>query len=237
MDVDAVFLLGDTLDPADELGIQWLASRTRQSRVPIHVIIGNHECYGPTSVEPFHRALGLPPHGHHVVSVNGVPFLMLATPDLDSLSPGSFGFQWLQTTLDGLQASKAVFCCAHFSLLLHPCVQGPKDDGMQVLWSADAVRTLLRRYPNVRAWIAGHKNVPSKLVRDGMLHLLSPQLIQAPCGYRVLDIHDDGIRSYVYDIEEQELASLSRSAYGAAYAERYGRGEDRDFWWSWDECG
>ena len=92
---------------------------------------------------------------------------------------------------------------------------------------------LLHRHPNVRAWIAGHKNVPSKMIRGGVLHLLSPQLIQAPCGFRILDVHDDGILSRVYDIEEQHLARLSRAAYGAGYAERHGAEADRDFWWSW----
>ena len=92
---------------------------------------------------------------------------------------------------------------------------------------------LLRKHPNVRAWIAGHKNVPSKVIADGMLHLLSPQLIQAPCAFRILDICVDGLSSQVYDIQEQDLARLSRLAYGTDYAERYGTVEDRNFWWSW----
>jgi hypothetical protein len=46
MDVDAVLLLGDTLDPADDAGMAWLASLIAESPVPIHVIIGNHEYYG-----------------------------------------------------------------------------------------------------------------------------------------------------------------------------------------------
>jgi len=233
MDVNAVFLLGDTLDPADDAGLNWLTSLIDQSTVPVYVIIGNHEAYGWTSVERFHRAFGLPDHGHHVAMVNEVPFLMLATPDQDSLIPGSVGYRWLQETLDKFDSSTDLFCCAHFSLLLHPCVQGSKNDGMQVLWSAGEIMSLLRERPNVRAWIAGHKNVPSKVVQDGVLHVLSPQLIQAPCGFRVIDIHDDGILSRVHDIEEQDLARLSRLAYGAGYSERHGTEEDRDFWWSW----
>jgi hypothetical protein len=115
-------------------------------------------------------------------------------------------------------------------------VQGPKNDGMQVLWSAASILSLLQEHPNVRAWIAGHKNVPSRIVRAGMMHLLSPQLIQAPCGFRILEIFEDGIRSRVYGIKEQHLARLSQLAYGTDYAERYGTEDDRDFWWSWREC-
>ena len=187
------------------------------------------------SVSEYHRRLGLPEHGNYVTQVNEVPFLMLATPDQDSLTPGTYGYRWLQETLESYDTKTDLFCCAHFSLVLHPCVQGHKNDGMQVLWSADRIMSLLQDYSNVHAWIAGHKNVPSKIVRDGLLHLLSPQLIQAPCGFRVLDIHDDGILSRVYDIQEQDLALLSQRAYGTDYAERYGKPEDRDFWWSWTD--
>jgi len=168
-----------------------------------------------------------------VAEVKGVPFLMLATPDQDSLSPGSTEYQWLVETLRGFDANTDLFCCAHFSLLLHPCVQGWKNDGMQVLWSAQEIKTLLRRHRNVRVWIAGHKNVPSKVIEDGVLHLLSPQLIQAPCAFSVLDICLDGIASQVYDIQEQDLARLSRQAYGPDYAERHGTENNRNFWWSW----
>jgi hypothetical protein len=233
LDVDAVFLLGDTLDPADDEGIAWLTSVIDRSNTPVFVIVGNHETYGRTTVEQFHRAFGLPEHGNHVAWVNEVPFVMLATPDQESLAPGGFGYQWLRERLDELDSGTDLFCCAHFSLLLHPCVQGAKNDGMQVLWSSEKVLSLLRRYPRVRGWFAGHKNVPSRMVRDGKLHLLSPQLIQAPCGFRVLDVFENGLRSQVYAIEEQELAWLSQLAYGNAYAERCGDERDRDFWWSW----
>ena len=104
---------------------------------------------------------------------------------------------------------------------------------MQVLWAGEEIMDLLQTYPNVRAWIAGHKNIPSKVERKGILHLLSPQLIQAPCGFRTIDIHEDGILSEIHPIAEQDLADLSRRAYGSEYVHRHGNDEDRDFWWPW----
>jgi len=233
MEVDAVFLLGDTLDPAHSHGMDWLAALIRRCPLPVYTIIGNHETYGPFSISEFHQRLGVPDSGNYVVSVNDVPFVMLATPDQDQFSSGSSELAWLHETLKQLSETPSVFCCAHFSLLLHPCVQAARNDGMQVLWSAEAVLALLDEFGNVRAWIAGHKNIPSKVEERGVLHLLSPQLIQAPCAFRILDIFGNGIRSKVYEIEEQELAELSRQAYGREYAERLGRPEDRDFYWFW----
>ncbi|NIP95912.1 MAG: hypothetical protein GWO24_21750, partial [Akkermansiaceae bacterium] len=233
MEVDAIFLLGDTLDPATPEELDWLNSLIERSAVPIHAITGNHEVYGPVSLEEFHLALGLPPHGNHVVKVNDVPFLMLATTHMDSLAPGSAGFSWLESTLSASHPADNLFCCAHLSLLLHPCVQGWNNDGTQILWAADDILALLHRHPNVRAWIAGHKNVPSKLIHHGVLHLLSPQLIQTPCAYRLLDIHQDGLLSQVHPINEQDIATWSDQAQGSSYHHRLGHPEDRNFWWTW----
>ncbi len=230
---DAIFLLGDTLDPADQHSLAWLRDLITGSRIPVYPIIGNHEGCGGTSDEDFHLALGLPAHGHYVVRVQGLPFLMLATPGQDSLAPGSEGYRWLASILEELREEEAVFCCAHLSLLLHPCVQGHRNDGMQVLWSADSLLNLLASHPNVRAWIAGHKNIPSKVIHRGILHLLSPQLIQAPCGFRELRLSRQGMESVLHPICNKQVALLSKKAYGSSYPERHGQQDDRDFSWGW----
>ena len=233
MNVDAALLLGDTLDPADSRGLDWLSSLIRTCPFAVYTIIGNHESYGSLSISEFYRRLEIPASGNYVVRVNEVPFVMLATPDQDGFSNGSSEFAWLRETLEQLSDVTNVFCCAHLSLVLHPGVQGARNDGMQVLWSAAPLLDLLHEFPNVRGWIAGHKNIPSKVEERGVLHLLSPQLIQAPCAFRVLDIFSNGIESKLYEIEEKELAELSRQAYGTEYVERLGRPEDRDFSWFW----
>ncbi len=227
---DAIFLLGDTLDPADPENLAWLKAQVAATPVPVHVLIGNHETYGDIAASEFHGALGLPTDGHQVVRVNGVPFLMLATPSQDSLAPGRSGYAWFEGQLAKF-ADEDTFCCAHFSLLLHPCVQGWRNDGMQVLHASQSLLDLVDKHPRMRAWIAGHKNVPSMVERNGALHLLSPQLIQAPCGYRMLDIYENGLASQVHSIDETSLANLSRDAYGPDYPGRHGRPEDRDFAW------
>ena len=233
MNVDAVLLLGDTLDPADSQGLDWLSRLIQTCPLAVHTIIGNHEAYGSISISGFHRRMEIPASGHYVVTVNEVPFVMLGTPDQGGFSKGSAEFAWLRETFEQLSVAPNVFCCAHFSLVLHPCVQDARNDGMQVLWSAASLLDLLDQFPNVRGWFAGHKNIPSKVEKRGVLHLLSPQLIQAPCSFRVLDIFNNGIVSKVYGIEETELADLSRQAYGREYVGRLGRLEDSDFSWAW----
>jgi hypothetical protein len=104
------------------------------------------------------------------------------------------------------------------------------NDGYQLLESHRALLALMARYPNVRVFCAGHKNVPSMLFRNRTLHLLSPQLIQAPCAYDMIGWYEGGVNKMTYEIDEQHYVELARSAYQHDWAMRYGDEESRNFW-------
>ena len=89
---------------------------------------------------------------------------------------------------------------------------------------------------SVAASITGlieYKNIPSKVIHRGILHLLSPQLIQAPCGFRELRLSRQGMESVLHPICNKQVALLSKKAYGSSYPERHGQQDDRDFSWGW----
>jgi hypothetical protein len=108
-------------------------------------------------------------------------------------------------------------------------VQGANNDGYQLLDSHPALLKLLCQYPNVRLFAAGHKNVPSRLLHDGIVHTLSPQLIQAPMGYDVFQLYEGGLTRTTYELDEQHYVEVGRCAYGSRYPERYGSEGDRNF--------
>lgn len=227
--VDMVIFPGDTIDPLDDYTLGVTRDLLRSVNIPCHLMIGNHETNGPYDERDFSRAFDLPPEGYQTVLFNGVAFILLSTPHQGSLSPSGHQFKWLAAELEKHADQRDIFVFAHFSLLLHPCVSGWKNDGMQQLYDYQSVLDLINRYPRVRAFIAGHKNVPSRLVHQGVLHLLCPQLIQAPCGYSVIEVYDTGLIHNVFEIEEQQYAQISRDAYGDDYPERYGEDDQRNY--------
>ena len=230
---DRILFLGDTMDPMNEETLAAIKCIFASVQIPCHSVIGNHEICGPCSAADFYREFGLPSSGDYVIEANGFVIICLATPDQSCLAQGSPQMRWLENQLVRF-SDRNIFLTAHFSLLLHPCVRGWKNDGMQQLYEPQPVLDLLARFPNVRAWFAGHKNIPSKIVHEGVLHLLSPQLIQAPCSYAIIDIHEDAIVHATHEIEEQHWLQISRDAYGTDYPERHGREEDRNFTWFFD---
>lgn len=227
--VDMVIFPGDTIDPLDDYTLGVTRDLLESVNIPCHLMIGNHETYGPYDERDFFRAFDLPPEGYQTVLFNDVAFILLSTPHQGSLNPSGHQFKWLAAELEEHADQRDTFAFAHFSLLLHPCVAGWKNDGMQQLYDYRSVLDLINRYSRVRAFIAGHKNVPSRLVHQGVLHLLCPQLIQAPCGYSVIEVYETGLIHNVFEIDEQHYAQISRDAYADDYPERYGEDGQRNY--------
>ena len=100
---------------------------------------------------------------------------------------------------------------------------------MQQLFNFRELLTLLHKYKGIKAVFAGHKNVPSKVINNGIAHLLSPQLIQAPCSYDIVDLFEDGLIRTVYEIDEQDYVWQSRKVFGKGWQERYGEEGSRNF--------
>lgn len=235
--VDIIVLPGDIVDPCTKTTLDMLLALFERVDTPCYPIIGNHEPWSPGGEERFYRTLGLPEGGFYTVQREGVRLLMLSTPTPGAVAPGSRQWQWLESELGAAPRDEDIVLFSHFSLLLHPCVQGVKNDGYQLLDDHEALLQLLSAYPNVRLFAAGHKNVPSTLRRDGILHTLSPQLIQAPCGYDVINLYAGGLARTTYEIDEQHYVEVARSAYGASYGERYGSEHDRNFGFRYAERG
>ena len=64
---------------------------------------------------------------------------------------------------------------------------------------------------------------------SGLVHTLSLQLIQSPCGYDVLQLYEGGVARTTYEIDEQHYCEVARAAYADRWPERYGAEEDRNF--------
>jgi hypothetical protein len=226
---DCIVLLGDLVDPCTDRTLTALRKMLDRAQVPCYPIIGNHEPWSPGGEARFYRALGLPERGYYAVREHGVLMLMLSTPSPSALGPRSAQLRWLESELLAAPPSEDIVLFSHFSLLLHPCVQGVNNDGYQLLDNRRQLLELLARFPNVRVFAAGHKNVPSLLVHQNVLHTLSPQLIQAPCGYDLLSLYERGVTRTTYEIDEQHYCEVARAAYADRWPERYGAEHARNF--------
>ncbi len=226
---DLIVLPGDLVDPCTDETLHQLRGILDSVSIPCYPIIGNHEPWSHRGEARFCEALGLPEHGYYQVQKNGVRLLMLNTPAPDALGPGSRQLRWLEEQLTDVGPAEDVVLFSHFSLNLHRCVQGYRNDGYQLLDHHRAVNRLLERHPRVRLFIAGHKNIPSMMIKGGVIHTLSPQLIQAPCGYDIFRLYEGGAARTTFEIDEQHYVEVARAAYASDYLARYGDETARNF--------
>ena len=231
---EAIVLLGDLVDPCTSESLRVLRELLDARGVECFPIIGNHEPWTPGGESLFYECLGLPRSGYYAVCRQGLRLLMLSTPTPEALHPQSNQYRWLAEQLSSA-ADDDIVIFSHFSLLLHPCVQGGRNDGYQLLDSHEELLELVHRNPRVRLLSAGHKNVPSRMLRDHTLHLLSPQLIQAPCGYDLLDLCDEGLARITHEIDEQHYVEVARAAYEQDGPLRFGTEDDRCFVWEYPD--
>ena len=217
------------MDPCTAETVASLKQILGSVSVPCYPIIGNHEPWTPGGEQLFYQGLGLPKRGYYAVGRNGVRLLMLSTPTPGSLRRGSEQLRWLESQLEEASPTEDVVLFSHFSLRLHPCVSGPRNDGYQLLDNHSEILKLLGDFPNVRLFVAGHKNVPSMVPHRGIIHTLSPQLIQAPCGYDMLRLYEGGAARTTYEIDEQHYCEVGRAAYDGDWRMRYGDDEGRNF--------
>ena len=230
--VDCLALPGDVCDTGSHEELSIARDILSAISVPVYAVIGNHE----VDFSAFNKAL-VPQSdkGYYSVDTNGIHLILLATDSQSSLDNGTEQLKWLRHDLAN-QNCDIVIVFMHFSLVLHPLHNdGQWDDGLQVLDNAKEIIALLHSYPAVRAVLCGHKNVPSAVVdTHGLLHTLSPQLIQVPCGYDVFDIYDHGLTRCFYEIDETELQDVSLRAAGETDARhRWGKQEHRSFRFDW----
>ena len=241
---DLILLPGDLVDTGSIGELHAAANilktaRTLDASVGIHAIIGNHEA----DKEKFAKILvsESPRLGFYCITPpdSGVHLIMLATDEQNSLDEGTAQLRWLKNDLEVATASSEIdiiLLFMHYSLMLHPLHnEGAWDDDLQLLDNSEGLLKLIRSHSKVKAVVCGHKNVPSALVdQAGILHTLSPQLMQTPCGYDVFDVHEHGLLRAVHEIEEMDLQEVSRQAAGEQETrERWGELKHRSMKFMW----
>lgn len=233
--VDCIVLPGDVCDTGSHEELQVVAGILSRLPTQCFPVVGNHE----SSLSRFAATLTPQyPQGYYSVDLadGKVHLILLATDSQDSLNVGTAQLEWLRQDLNAQKDNVITLVFMHYSLVLHPLHNGGQwDDGLQLLDQSNSILELLHSYPTVKAVMAGHKNVPSKVMDDhGLLHTLSPQLIQVPCGYDVVDIYQHGLIRAVHEIDDMDLQAVSRKAAGKLESlQRWGKAEDRSFRYEW----
>ena len=223
---------GDICDcgSKQELNVAKKLLLENKSNIKCYPIIGNHESYSTGSPKLFYETFNLGHNGFYSFDYDKYHFIMICAPDQQDLNDDTNQYKWLCNQLEE-NKDKICFIFTHYSFVLHSCVSGYKNDGMQQFYNHNNLLTLFKKYnKSLRVIFAGHKNVPSVVLKDNIYHLLCPQLIQSPCSYDIIDIYENGLIKNTFEIDEKCLIYQSRVNCGESdWKQRFGTYKDRNF--------
>ncbi|MBI5725058.1 MAG: metallophosphoesterase [Planctomycetes bacterium] len=218
-------LPGDLTDNGTPDEVEAVRKIVAASPIPCQVLIGNHEFQPELFLKAFGLGKGWQSSDHH-----GFHFVRLRTFTPDELHADSEQFRWLTADLAANRDSPT-FLFSHFSLHRHETLVYDPDCAVD---NVEEIQAAIRGWPQVHAAFAGHKNMPTLSVVDGVAHVLSPQVVHYECGFDTIDVYEDGFIRIIYEIDELDLIRRSEKAHESPQdiAYRYGLEEGRNFYFS-----
>jgi len=195
-DINFVVFSGDNIDVAGEESLIEFCKIVKTLNKPYYIGIGNHDVFSSSlnktdyfkivkeynknqkSAEPEYYFL--PNKDFVVIFMDGVIQMI----------PGAHGcynendLEWLDETLTKFKDRKAIIV-QHFPLV------EPTENKSHKLRRPEEYRNLLTDHKNIVAIVSGHYHCPKVTQQDGIYHISSPALVQAPYEYRVIEIDYD----------------------------------------------
>jgi len=195
-DINFIVFSGDNIDVAGEESLIEFCKIVKTLNKPYYIGIGNHDVFSSSlnktdyfkivkeynknqkSAEPEYYFL--PNKDFVVIFMDGVIQMI----------PGAHGcynendLEWLDETLTKFKDRKAIIV-QHFPLV------EPTENKSHKLRRPEEYRNLLTDHKNIVAIVSGHYHCPKVTQQDGIYHISSPALVQAPYEYRVIEIDYD----------------------------------------------
>lgn len=216
-------LPGDLTDHGTADEIEAVRKIIAASPIPCQILPGNHEFQPELFLRTFNLGPGWSSSDHH-----GFHFIRLRTFTRNELHADSQQFKWLTADL-AANSGKPTFLFSHFALHRHESLY---DDPDCELDNTEEIKAMIRKWPQVQAAFAGHKNIPTLSIADGVAHVLSPQVVHYDCGFDTVDVYEDGFVRIIHEIDELDLLRRSEKMHDSpeSIAYRYGAECGRNFY-------
>jgi len=197
-DIDFVVFSGDNIDTPNEEDLNLFCKIIKKLRKPYYIVIGDHDVspHGRLNKSKYFKIIKKqdkhqkssepqyyfsPDKNFIVIAMDGV---------LDGIrSPHGYyseeDLAWLDEVLTKYKKKKAIIF-QHFPLI------APYKNKSHTTIEPEAYFDLLSRHKNVIAILSGHYHGGNKIVlQDGIYHISTPALVNAPYNYRVIEINYD----------------------------------------------
>lgn len=191
--VSFVVFTGDNIDKPQRDDLERFVKIVNKLNVPYYLIIGNHDVFKSNGLskkdywEIVNTANILYKYDTNNYAFSKGDFAFIAVDGAKEVIPGTVGYYkedtlaWLEKKLKKYH-KKSVIIMQHFPLLSLSNSKSHKT------YRSEEYLEMLKRYPNVKALVAGHYHLNNEQMQDGIYHITSPSLLVQPNQYKIIDI-------------------------------------------------
>lgn len=182
-DVDFVIFSGDVIDKTEKTSLVMFAKIVNKLNKPYYIIPGNHDVahFLGLDKKEFFRLVNKFSHNKTSsmpsvkIMKNGLVFIFM--DGVNQIMPSSAGYYkendliWLDKKLSKYKNNNVVIV-QHFPLV------EPYYRKSHITYKADEYLDVLSKHKNVIAVISGHFHAEGENLRDGVLHISAPSLVE-----------------------------------------------------------
>lgn len=199
--VDFVVFTGDNIDQSNDTDLKNFLKIANKLNAPYYVVIGNHEVFKSQNltkkeymkiVRKYSKNCR-PSGANYVFERNGLVFVVV--DGAKEIIPGPAGYykkdtlKWLDKTLTHYKHSKVV-------ILQHFPIVEPYYNRTHTTYNIKDYENVLKKHSNVIAIFSGHYHANGETKKDGIYHVSTPALVEAPHNYKVVEIETKNRKDY-----------------------------------------
>lgn len=199
--VNFVVFTGDNIDQANDTELKKFLKEANKLKYPYYVVIGNHEVFKSQDLDKkeYMRLVRKyskncrPRSANYVFERDG--FVFIVVDGAKEVIPGPAGYykkdtlKWLDKKLTHYKYSKVVIF-QHF-----PIVE-PYFNRTHSTYNKEDYEKVLKKHKNVIAIVSGHYHANGEKMVDGVYHISTPALVEAPHNYKIIEINGNYQKGY-----------------------------------------
>lgn len=191
--IDFVAFTGDNIDTANAKDLKLFLKIADKLNVPYYIVIGNHEVFKSQKftktdyldIVNKHSKAFKTNSPNYVFQKNGITFLVV--DGAKEVIPGPSGY-YKKDTLKWLDKKLTQFKNETVVILQHFPIVEPYYNRSHTTYNIKDYEDILKKHNNVIAIFSGHYHSNAENKKDGIYHVSSPSLVEAPHNYKVVEI-------------------------------------------------
>lgn len=199
--VNFVVFTGDNIDSANEDDLKSFLAIANKLNVPYYIVIGNHEVFKSQNLDKKEYmkivrkySKNCRPHSaNYVFKQKGLTFIVV--DGAKEVIPGPAGYYkkatlaWFDKELTKHKNEKVI-------VLQHFPIVAPYYNRTHTTYNTKDYEDVLKKHTNVIAIFSGHYHANGETTKDGIYHVSTPALIEAPHNYKIVEISMKNKKDY-----------------------------------------